>query len=669
MPSFNRRVFLKVLASGGAALALGIYFANDPALATAGAAPPSSMSKAQAMAAQAAQFAPNIYLRIDQAGSVTVTAFRSEMGQGVRTALAMIVAEELDADWATVQVEQAPADSAYGDQVTGGSRSVASYYTPLRKAGAAARQMLVRAAAAQWNVEPATCTTKAGWVIHPDGEQRLAYGALVASAAQVEPPKLSDVPLKEPKEFRLIGTRIGHWDAPAIVSGKALFGLDVKRPGMLYATVVRCPVFGGRASRFDASQTSAVKGVRQVMEIKSGIAVVADSTWAALQGRAALRVTWDEGRNNQLSSASIHGVMAKLAPKLGEADENTLEALYEIPFEAHADMEPMNCVADVRADRCELWAPTQDPQQAKSVARSITGLPADAVQVHVPLLGGGFGRRLQTDYVAEAVELSKAAGAPVQVVWTREDDIQHDFYHPANLLYVSAKLDKPPKYLAPRASPGGALIPTGAWRSVENFPEAFARESFLDEYALAVGKDPYQLRRELNTGRAKAVIELAAEQAGWGDPLPTGWGRGMAYHATFGVTHVAQVVELSVEENGTIRVHRVVCAVDCGTAINPDAVEAQMEGGIVFGLTAALKAQITLAKGRVEQSNFDDYPLLRLDEMPRIEVYLVPSSEPPSGIGEMGVPPTAPAVANAVFAATGQRIRHLPILPQDLRNG
>jgi isoquinoline 1-oxidoreductase beta subunit len=284
-------------------------------------------------------------------------------------------------------------------------------------------------------------------------------------------------------------------------------------------------------------------------------------------------------------------------------------------------------------------------------------------------LGGGFGRRLQTDYVAEAVELSKAVGAPMQVVWTREDDIQHDFYHPANLLYMSAKLDKPPQYLSPRAFPGGALIPTGAWRSVENFPEAFARESFLDEYALAVGKDPYQLRREFYSGRAKAVIELAAEKSGWGTPVPAGWGRGMAYHATFGVTHVAQVVDLSVDETGRVRVQRVVCAVDCGTVVNPDTVEAQMEGGIVFGLTAALKAQITLEKGRVQQSNFDDDPLLRMDEMPLVEVHIVPSDEAPSGIGEMGVPPVAPAVANAVFAATGKRIRHLPILAQDLHSG
>jgi isoquinoline 1-oxidoreductase beta subunit len=583
------------------------------------------------------------------------------MGQGIRTAIAMILAEELDADWSAVRIEQSPTDAAYGNQVTGGSASVSDHYTALRRAGASARHMLITAAALRWDVEMDSCRTESGWVIHPDGDQRLAYGDLVAAAAELPLPRRSEVQLKDPQDFALIGTTRPLYDAARMVAGGALYGSDLQVPGMLYATVARCPVFGGRVASFDPSQARAVTGVRDIVQIDSGIAVVADNTWAAIQGRAALEVTWEEGRYAGRSSATIRQQLAERAPQPGDA---AADAVYDIPYLAHATMEPMTCLADVRADSCEVWAPSQNPQEAKRRVRSLTRLPAEAITVHVPLLGGGFGRRHGADFVEEAVQISQAIGAPIKLVWTRDDDIQHDLYHPLSYNYVSARLDEsgqPTRLPRVRSFPMQTGVPTGYWRSVENFTEAFARESFLDEVAAEEGLDPYELRRALVPDRGRTVVDLAATQAGWGNPLPEGWGRGIAYWATFGVTHVAQVAEVSVTAEADIRVHRVVCAVDCGTVINPDTVAAQMEGGIVFGLTAALKAAITIENGRVQQSNFHDYPLLRIDEMPVVEVHIVPSQERPSGIGEMGVPPIAPAVANALFAATGQRIRQLPI--------
>jgi isoquinoline 1-oxidoreductase beta subunit len=695
----SRRDFLRVAASSGAGLLIGISLPGcgskpEPTAApTQGAAAtktpeptmtlertqapertavpeptvalePTALPSPTAVAEPSTWLEPNIYLSIDNTGQVTIKAFRSEMGQGIRTAIAMILAEELDADWSAIRIEQSPTDRAYGDQVTGGSVSVSRHFWYLRAAGAAARKMLVTAAAQTWGVEASDCYTENGWVIRRDGDQRLAYGDLVEAAATLPVPDMTDLTLKEPEDFRIIGTGMGHWDAPRIVDGSAIYGSDVTLPGMLYATIARCPVFGGSVAGFDATQAKAVPGVRDAVQIASGVAVVAESTWAALQGREALEVTWDEGANAGLSSAAVREGLSGRLPQQ-EGSEGRLAAVYEVPYLAHATMEPMTCVADVRADRCEVWAPTQSPQEAEQAARRITGLPADAVEVHVTLIGGGFGRRLQVDYVEQAVAISQAAGAPVKLFWTRKDDMQHDFYHPLSLNRASVALDRPDS-VGVLPSSAGRGVPTGAWRSVGNFPEAYAHECCVDEVAAALGRDPYELRREILPDLERAVLELAASKADWGSPLPDGWGRGIAFHSTFDTTPVAQVAEVSVDSNGGVRVQRVVCAVDCGRVINPDTVAAQMEGGIAFGLTAALKAAVTVRNGRVEQSNFHDYPLLRIDEMPAIEVYVAPSDRDPSGVGEMGVPPTVPAVLNALYSATGRRLRRIPVRPEDL---
>jgi isoquinoline 1-oxidoreductase beta subunit len=628
-------------------------------------------------------FQPGVFLRIDPDNSITITIPRSEMGQGVRTSLAMIVAEELDADWSTVKVEQAPAGQAYGDQYTGGSTSIRTFWQPLREAGAVARVMLITAAAERWGVDRQTCTTERGAVIHQVTNRRLTYGELTDIAAQISPPDPASLSLKDPKDFRIVGTPMGQIDNPQMVNGSAIFGLDVKVPHMLYATIARCPVFGGKLVSFEATAAKAVEGVRDVVEIENAVAVVAENTWAAMQGRHALQVTWDEGPNAALNSETIHhDILAQLPTTVGGSSEartqglNKLEALYEVPYLAHASMEPMNCVADVRRNGGEVWAPTQNPQGAFSqlpggrlihfINRTL-GVSLDALKVNVTLMGGGFGRRLEVDYIAEAVQVSQAMGLPVQVVWTREDDLQHDFYHPLSYHYLSAELD-PLAEIKQQIYHGPDTVRTGAWRSVEHFSQAFVQECFVDELAAALDRDPYELRFErITEPRLRAVLELAATKANWGSPLPEGWGRGIACYSTWGATPAAEVVEVSVADDGQVRVHRVVCAIDCGIVINPDMVKAQMEGGVVFALSAALKGKITLENGRIQQSNFHDYPVLRLDEMPAIEVYIVPSIEPPSGVGEMSGPPLTPAVANAVFAATGKRIRRIPIQAEDLQ--
>ncbi|UCE88493.1 MAG: xanthine dehydrogenase family protein molybdopterin-binding subunit, partial [Pseudomonadota bacterium] len=600
-----------------------------------------------------------------------------------------------------------------GRQHTGGSTAVRGFWNIVRDAGAVGREMMINAAAQSWGISPGECTTRDSKVIHEKSGNALRYGELTARAAQLPVPESAFV--KEPHEFRIVGKPTPRVDTPPKVDGSAIFGQDVRLPGMLVATVQRCPVFGGKAKRFNAEATKAIKGVRHVLEISAGIAVVADGFWAASKGRDALEVEWNEGENAALDSAAIttqfraaldKGVEVHRQGNVPQAlrkARKTVEAIYEVPYLAHACMEPMNCTAHVRADGCDLWVPTQAQSSTQQTAMRITGLPATTVKVHTTYLGGGFGRRSEQDFVTDAVELSQATGVPVKVMWTREDDIQHDYYRPAtfNKLIGGVDADGVPvawhhqiagpsilARVAPNAVKSGldrtategaanlpyaianqfvsyAMVnpgvPVGFWRSVGSSQNAFITECFFDELAATLGKDPVELRRLLLTEhpRHKAVLELAAEKAGWGSPLPEGRARGIAVAESFG-SYVAQVAEVSIE-NKKVRVHRVVCAIDCGMIVNPDTIAAQMESGIVYGLSAALSGEITIAGGRVQQGNFDSYPMLRIDEMPTVEVHIMPSTAQPGGVGEPGTPPIAPAVANAVFALTGNPVRRLPI--------
>lgn len=642
------------------------------------------------------------WIWINRDNLVTLMINHSEMGQGALTGLAVLFAEELDIELSRIRTVFAPVDASYGNgmfggQFTGGSTSIRGEWERLRHIAANARGRLIAAAAKQWDVRVDECRTKDGRVLHAPGTRSLTYGELAKTASQLKAPHRTR--LKPPAEFCLIGRPLPRLDIPAMALGRTRYGIDMALPGMQVAAVARCPILGGGVRRFDAKAALAIPGVREVVSIASGIAVVADDFWSALRGREALVIDWTPSRNASLDGTDIERQLLAALKKrgtvaaqqgdarrvLGRADK-VIEAVYQTPYLAHATIEPMNCVAQVRPDGCDIWTGTQNQSRARAVAAELTGLAEEDVNVHTEFLGGGFGRRLQTDFVAEAVELSAQLGTPVQIVWTRADDLQHDFYRPAHAALLQASLDdggRPVACLMRAAGAEGALggvdipyaiphlreehvevaspLPTGAWRSVGASNNAFAVECFVDELAIAAGRDPVEYRLSLleDAPRHRAVLELAAAKAGWGTPLGAGQGRGVAVYRSFdGV--VAQVAEVDTT-GGSIRVVRVTCAIDCGIAVLPDAVCAQMEGAIAFGLSAALHEAIRVEAGRVVQTSFRDYPLLTLPEMPLVEVHIVPSTAAPGGVGEPGVPVIAPAVANAVFAACGQRLRRLPL--------
>lgn len=685
----TRRGFLKIATMTGTGVAMQILLpgctaptASPTPLPTDTSVPPTPTAAPTPtptpIPAASAWLEPDVLVTIGDNGIVTVTVPRSEMGQGARTVAAMVLAEELGADWSLVRVKQAVADNVYGLQTTGGSGSTGAMYGPMRKAGAVARTILITAAAELWGVDPKTCVAENGNVSHADSNRQVPFGELVAKALAMPPIDPAEVKLKNlDGNYKIIGTRVERIDNQDIVTGKAIYGLDARVPGLLYATVARPPVFGEELESFDDAAARAVRGVRDVVEISSGVAVVAENTWAAIKGREALTVTWTPGKNEDLNTANLAQKLIDRATEPND-DPDILQAFYEVPYLAHATMEPMNCVAHVQADACEMWVPTQNPMVIRNRVSSILGLPTEAVTVNVTLMGGGFGRRLEgdlslsplptgTDYSMEAVQISKQMGAPVQVVWTRDDDFQHDIYHPMTLKRMTVNRNDIKSLTAERYSTS-APIPTGNYRAVENVADAFAHECFVDEFAVATNIDPLELRRQIVTKAALPVLEMAASKGNWGAPMPNGQGRGLAYHATWGTTHVATVAEVEVTSDGQVRVLRVVSAVECGLAINPDLVEGQIESGIVFGLTTLFKEAITIEKGRVLQSNFNNSPLLRFDETPKIEVYILPSdSSIPKGVGEMSNPVVVPAVVNAIYAATGKRLRRLPIKPEDLR--
>jgi isoquinoline 1-oxidoreductase beta subunit len=676
--------------------------------------------------AQAGTFAPNQWVSIDRDGLVTIINSVVEMGQGSITTMPAIVADELDTDLGKIRVTQAPANpKLYANPVTGaqgygGSRGVRDHIAMLRKAGAAAREMLMQAGANEWGVPLSEVDTDLDTVVHKSSGRRLPYSALVDKAAKLPVPQ--NPTLKTPDKYRYMGKVMHRRDTPIKVNGSAVFGMDVAVPGMLVASIERCPVFGGKVKTFDATAAKRIKGVKNVVQVTNGVAVVADSFWTAVRGRQALKVIWDEGPVAAVTSASIHQGYVDGAKQSGQVARNdgdadtalaagakTVEAVYEVPFLEHACMEPMNATASVKPDSCEIWAPTQSPGATQMTGARISGIPVEKVIVNTTYLGGGFGRRGEQDFIVDALETSKAVGAPVKVMWTRPDDIQHGFYRPATYNVFKAALDaqgNPVAWWNRIVGPGiliqkgraqaGTIdpaavegvrnmpydvpnvhvewvdkdygIPLGFWRSVGPSQNGFIVESFVDEMAKAAGKDPVEFRRGLlgKSPRHKAVLELAAAKANWGAPLPAGRARGCAVMFSYG-SYVAHVAEVSVAPDGKVRVHKLVGAIDAGFAVNPDQVKAQMEGGGIYALTALLYGEITIDRGRVQQSNFHDYPMLRLDEAPEMEVHILNSGEAAGGLGEPGVPTVAPAVCNAIFALTGTRVRSLPIRPETLR--
>jgi isoquinoline 1-oxidoreductase subunit beta len=709
----DRRSFLKASATGAAGLLIGFYFHSD--------------AESLAAAVETKAGTPivfNAWIHVGTDDYVTILIDKSEMGQSILTGLAMIAADELDCDWKKVRTEFAPADKVYinprfGVQGTGGSSGTPTSWNPLRKASATARAMLLQAAAQEWGVDVSQCQAENSTILHDPTKRRATYGSLAEVAAKLSVPQ--DVPLKTPDQYKLIGKPTPRLDTPLKVNGSAEYGIDVRMPGMLYAVVARCPVFGGKVASFNATKTKAVPGVKDAIQISSGIAVIADNTWAAMQGRSALEIQWDEGPNAKLTSADISKALEEGAAQPGHAarKEGDVEAGlaaaatkfvvdYEVPFLAHATMEPMNCTAHVRPDRCDVWSGTQAQTSSQATAAKITGLDISAVFIHTTFLGGGFGRRFESDFIGEAVEASKAMNAPVKVTWSREDDMQHDYYRMVSHARCTAGLDAegwPLVWASHVSSPAlmarfGPLkdnfdhrsveslddvpytipnilvdfslvttpIPIGFWRSVGASQNGFFLESFADEMATAAKKDPYEFRRHLlaKSPRHLAVLETAAQNAGWGKPLPAGRARGIAVVTSYN-GFVALVIEVSVNrEERKLKVHRVVCALDCGRIVNPSSIQAQARSCIVYGLTAAQHSAITIDRGRVQQNNFNDYQMMRFDEMPEVEVHIVSSDGPPTGAGEFVVPPVAPALCNAIFAATGKRVRRLPVRTEDL---
>jgi isoquinoline 1-oxidoreductase beta subunit len=701
----SRREFVAAGAAAGAGLVIGFYLPHGS---------PSSGKEI---------FSPNAYLRITRDDKVTIVVARSEMGQGVRTALPMILAEELEADWKQIEIEQAGASTLYGDQTTGGSASVRTTWDPMRKAGAAAREMLISAAALTWGVPRSSCSAQSGRIVHAASNRRLSYGELVGKASTLPIP--TDVPLKQSKDYKIVGQRLPRVDTPAKVRGDAVFGIDFRVPGMKYAVLARCPTIGGKVLSFDDKESKKISGVSYAGKVGDpAVAVVADSVWGAMEGRRLLTVDWDDGPNKDLNTAAVMESLKRAAAKKGaslysvgdvtKVSGRRVSAEYQLPFMAHAPMEPGNCTAHYQGSKCELWAPTQVPQDCRDSVAQAVGLDPDQVKVNVTLMGGGFGRRLEHDYAVEAALVSKAIGGPVKVIWTREDDMRFSTYRPASLHQLSAVLDAAgwpvafthriisPSISGQKGQPGPneidpdlpdeaafvyalpnvsleyvlaeTAVPLGWMRSVYALQAAFASESFIDELAAAAGKHPLEYRLHMlakdqdiqyfattwRTARMRGVLRLAADKAGWGKPLPAGCYRGIACFGCF-ASYMAEVVEISME-NDVPRVHRVVAAVDCGQVVNPSIVEQQIPGGVVYALGNALRAKITIEKGRVVQGNFDDYAPVRIDEAPVVEVYAVQSTEAPTGIGEPSVPPLAPALCNAIYAATKKRIRALPIL-------
>ena len=703
----SRRALLTGGLAGGFLLAfhLPVRAVNEPVQ------PPDSTS---------GKFAPNAFIRIDEAGHTTLVMPQVEMGQGIYTAVAMILAEELDADFASVTFEHAPPDEklyanpAFGIQATGGSTSVRAFWKPLRTAGASARAMLVQAAAQQWQVEPASCTASNGEVTHSASGRKLSYGALALAASSQTPPK--DVTLKDPKDFVLIGKPLKRLDTPDKVNGKAVYGIDAMLPGMKFATLAACPVFGGKVRKVDDSAATKIAGVRQIVILDDLVAVVGDHMWAAKKGLDALVIDWDEGPNARISSKDIwqdlraaserDGVVAKSTGDIakGLATGDRVDASYELPFLAHATMEPLSATVHFKPDSCEIWTGTQIVARVQSEAAKAAGLPVEKVIVNNHLLGGGFGRKLEPDMVVAAVRIAKQVDGPVKVVWTREEDIQHDIYRPVYRDTIAASLsdgkivgwkykitgaailarwlppafqkgididavdsavDQPydiPNFHVEYVRAEPPAVPTGFWRGVGCNNNVFAIECFMDELARKAGKDPVDFRRSMlgKNPRLLAALNLVAEKSNWGQPLPARVGRGVCVQPSF-ASFIATVVEAEVDEYGEVRLRRVTAAIDTGIPVNPDTIMAQFEGGLIFGLTAALYGEITIEKGRVQQSNFNDYRMLRIDQTPKIEVHVIKSGESPGGIGETGVTAGPPALRNAIYAATGVALRRLPI--------